>query len=44
VAGPTDIRADLGKDNLRGGCTNSGDVGEVDAGNAVGIPPVTASG
>jgi hypothetical protein len=35
MAKPADIGADLGQYDLRGGCANSGNVGEINAGNAV---------
>jgi hypothetical protein len=38
-AKPADIGADLGQHDLRGGCADSGDVGEINAGNAVNVTP-----
>src|SRR3984893_1377257 len=36
---PADIGADLGEDDLRGGCADSGDIGEIDTSNAVQLTP-----
>ena len=35
MAKPADIGADLGQYDLRGGCANSGNVGEINASNAI---------